>query len=50
MNRITIEGIQLYIGETITIETKYGSHQYQVTNAYSDSLCRIVYELIEVTS
>ncbi len=50
MNHITIEGIQLSIGEVITIETKNGINQYQVTNTYSDSLNRNVYELIEVTS
>lgn len=50
MKQITIEGIQLSIGEVITIETKYGINQYRVTNTYSDSLNRIIYELVEVIS
>jgi hypothetical protein len=49
-NHISIQGIQLAIGEIISIEVNHEKHDFEVVEIIQDQLNRIIYDLVEVSS
>jgi len=49
-NHISIQGIQLSIGEIISIEVNDEKHDFEVVEIIQDQLNRITYDLVEVSS